>query len=247
MSAVLIRQLPLRTEVPEVADEGTPRPEYPQPQFEREDWRNLNGIWDFEFDDWNTGLQENWASAERQFSQSIVVPFCFESAASGIGDPGEHPIVWYRRQFEIPEHWNKRRILLHFGAVDYRATVWVNGNLVGEHEGGHTPFRFDVGWCVKPGQNTVAVRVEDPPADRYIPRGKQHWQAKPENIFYTRTTGIWQTVWLEPVGESYIERVRIDSKKWPKCARVASGPSSLKCWTGAAGRRSTSVAMIFGS
>ncbi|MGI8742728.1 MAG: glycoside hydrolase family 2 protein [Bryobacteraceae bacterium] len=210
MSAVLLKEAPFRGEV---ADPGAPRPEYPQPQFEREDWKNLNGIWDFEFDDRDEGLGEKWATEDRQFSRNIVVPFCFESPASGIGDPGDHPHVWYRRQFEIPEHWQGRRILLHFGAVDYRATVWINGSLSGEHEGGHTPFRFDITSSIRPGQNTVTVRVEDPPADRYIPRGKQHWQNKSESIFYSRTTGIWQTVWLEPVGDSYLDRVRIEANQ----------------------------------
>lgn len=209
MSAVLLRKVPFRGEL---ADPDAPRPEYPQPQFEREDWKNLNGIWDFEFDDPDRGVDENWAAGTQPFSRSIVVPFCFESPASTIADPGDHPVVWYRRQFEIPEDWAERRILLHFGAVDYRATVWVNGSRAGEHEGGHTPFRFDITTLLKEGENTVTVRVEDPPADRYIPRGKQHWQSKPESIFYSRTTGIWQTVWLEPVGDSYLDRVRIDAK-----------------------------------
>lgn len=210
MSAVLLKKVPFRGEV---ADLGAPRPEYPQPQFEREDWRSLNGIWEFEFDDQDAGLNEKWASGDRPFSRNIVVPFCFESRASGINDPGDHPHVWYRRSFEIPDHWQGRRLLLHFGAVDYRATVWINGSYAGEHEGGHTPFRFDITSFIKPGENTVTVRVEDPPADRYIPRGKQHWQKKPESIFYNRTSGIWQTVWLEPVGESYLDRVRVEANQ----------------------------------
>lgn len=206
MSALIAPELPLHYRR---TDEGAPRCEYPQPQFEREDWVNLNGYWEFEFDDANAGLNENWAGDGAKFSRNILVPFCFESPKSEIGDPSEHSCVWYRRRFVIPEHW-RDRVLLHFGAVDYHASVWVNGRPAGEHEGGHTPFRFDITSFLRPGPNTLTVRVEDPPTDRYIPRGKQHWQANPQSIFYTRTTGIWQTVWLEPVGESYLERVRID-------------------------------------
>lgn len=186
-----------------------PRPEYPRPQFQRADWLNLNGPWEFEFDDGNAGADANWAVSNRPFTESIMVPFCFESPLSGIGDSTFHPFVWYRREFEVPRAWDGRRVLLHFGAVDYKATVWVNGQFVGEHEGGHTPFRFDITAQLLRGANTVCVRVEDPPADRYLPRGKQHWEEKSASIFYSRTTGIWQTVWLEAVGHSYIERVKV--------------------------------------
>lgn len=208
MSAVLAQGLPLHRKV---SEEGAPRPEYPRPQFEREEWLSLNGYWEFEFDDENLGLEQNWATRAKPFSQNILIPFCFESQRSGIGDPGPHPQAWYRRRFTIPADWQGQRVLLHFGAVDYRATVWVNGRFTGEHEGGHTPFRFDITSSLKAGPNTVTVRVEDPPSDRYIPRGKQHWQEKPESIFYTRTSGIWQTVWLEPVAQSHLDRVRIEA------------------------------------
>ncbi len=186
-----------------------PRPEYPQPQFQREPWINLNGPWDFEFDDGNRGLAEDWAAGGKNFSLRITVPFCFESARSGIGDTSFHPWVWYRRGIAIPDGWKGRRILLHFGAVDYRAMVWVNGRLAGRHEGGNTPFQFDITDLVKPGANAITVRAEDPPTDRYIPRGKQYWELKSASIFYTRTSGIWQTVWLEAAGDSYLARVRI--------------------------------------
>jgi len=187
-----------------------PRPEYPQPQFERETWMNLNGKWDFDFDDHDTGLRQSWATGDHHFSRDIVVPFCFESKNSGIADTGFHPWAWYRREFTIPPAWNGKHVLLHFGAVDYRAMVWVNGRLAGQHEGGNVPFTFDITDDLKPGgPNAVVVRAEDPPTDRYIPRGKQYWEPKSHGIFYTRTSGIWQTVWLEPVGDSYIESVRI--------------------------------------
>ncbi|MGB9605869.1 MAG: glycoside hydrolase family 2 protein, partial [Bryobacteraceae bacterium] len=191
------------------AAQQIPRPEHPQPQFQREQWLNLNGTWEFEFDDANAGLKENWASGGRKFSRNITVPFCFESPASGIGDPSFHPWVWYRRSFTVPEAWRGKRIWLRFQAVDYRAWVWVNGQFAGFHEGGSTPFGFDITERLKPGANTVTVRAEDPPADRSIPRGKQYWEPKSRGIFYTRTSGIWQTVWLEAVEETRLQRVRI--------------------------------------
>jgi beta-galactosidase/beta-glucuronidase len=190
-----------------------PRPEYPRPQFVRKQWLNLNGSWDFRVDDHNCGMNESWFLVEEKFSARILVPFSFESAKSGIADRSFHSCVWYRRRFLVPEDWGDQKILLHFGAVDYRAIVWVNGIVVGSHEGGHTPFHFDVTGAVRArgnnGRHVVVVRAEDPPSDRYIPRGKQHWEEEPVSIFYARTTGIWQTVWLEPVPESYLETVRI--------------------------------------
>jgi beta-galactosidase/beta-glucuronidase len=190
------------------AQPTVPRAEYPRPQFQREAWTNLNGPWEFEFDDGNVGLDQGWASGSRAFSKKITVPFCFESPASGIGDRSFHPWVWYRRTVDVPAPWKGRRVLLNFGAVDYRAMVWVNGQLVGSHEGGNTPFTFDVTPLVKPGSNTLTVRAEDPPTDRSIPRGKQYWEPQSRSIFYTRTSGIWQTVWLEAAGDSYLESVR---------------------------------------
>lgn len=186
-----------------------PRPEYPEPQFQRERWLNLNGTWEFEFDDENAGLEEEWATSGRKFSRSILVPFCFESRMSGIGDTGFHPWVWYRRQVTVPADWSGQRVLLRFGAVDYRAMVWVNGQLAGTHEGGHTPFSFDITRFLKPGPATIVVRAEDPPTDRSIPRGKQYWEPRSRSIFYTRTSGIWQTVWLEAVGDSYLDSFHI--------------------------------------
>ncbi len=186
-----------------------PRPEYPQPQFQRDQWLTLNGKWDFEFDDANAGADANWGASAKPFSKNIVVPFCFESKKSGIGDTSFHPYVWYRRTFQTPAAWKDRRVLLHFGAVDYKAAVWVNGHLAGEHEGGSTPFRFDITPLLKSGANTVTVRAEDSPTDRYQPRGKQYWEPKSRGIFYTRTSGIWQPVWLEAAGASYLEKVRI--------------------------------------
>lgn len=169
---------------------------------------NLNGTWEFATDDKSIGLHERWY-IRPSLPQRITVPFALEAPLSGIGDRSFHPCVWYKREVDIPESWRGRRVLLHFGAVDYRATVWLNGAGVAQHEGGHTPFTCEVTHRLQDGGNTLTVRAEDPPEDRYIPRGKQHWEVEPVSIFYARTTGIWQTVWLEAVAESYIDRLRI--------------------------------------
>ena len=188
-----------------------PRAEYPQPQFQREQWQSLNGKWEFEFDDADVGLDQAWFAGAKSLSKSIVVPYAFETKLSGIGDTSFHPQVWYRRSFTVPADWKAKRVLLHFGAVDYQARIWLNGKAVGEHEGGHTPFRFDITPYLKPGANTLVLRAWDPPEDRSIPRGKQYWEPKSRGIFYTRTSGIWQPVWIEAAGESYLERVKIDA------------------------------------
>jgi beta-galactosidase/beta-glucuronidase len=200
--------LAVSTQALSQATETIPRPEYPRPQFRRVEWLNLNGWWKFQMDDENVGLDRRWFSAG-DFASEILVPFSLETPKSGIGDRAFHPCVWYKRRFEIPADWAGRRILLNFGAVDYRATVWVNGIVAGTHEGGHTPFGFDITGALRDGENELVVRAEDPPTDRYIPRGKQHWEAQPTSIFYARTTGIWQTVWLEPVAASHLDSVRI--------------------------------------
>ncbi len=186
-----------------------PRAEYPQPQFQREQWQSLNGPWEFEFDDANAGLDGDWESGGKKFSKSITVPYCFESKLSGIADTSFHPWMWYRRTVRVPAEWKGQRVLLHFGAVNYWSTVWVNGKEAGSHEGGNTPFTFDVTPLLKAGDNTVTLRAHFPPTDRYIPRGKQFWEPKSKSIFYTRTSGIWQPVWMEAVGASYLDRVKI--------------------------------------
>jgi beta-galactosidase/beta-glucuronidase len=191
-----------------------PRPEYPRPQFRRQDWTNLNGEWSFAFDDSNVGLAKSWqdvtpddlSSGNSPFDRRIVVPFCYQSVRSGIGETTFHDVVWYARTFE---HAGAERLLLHFGAVDYRAMVWVNGVHVASHEGGHTPFSADITHALTGGENIVVMRAEDPSRDVTIPRGKQYWREQSEGIFYTRTTGIWQTVWLEPVSSSRIDSLRL--------------------------------------
>lgn len=186
----------------------TLRQEYPRPQLKRSDWYNLNGEWDFEFDDQNIGLEGKWFEKKREFKQRINVPFAYQTKLSGINDSTSHDWVWYRRQFDIPDSMAGKQIIMHFGAVDYRAMVFINGNFAGTHEGGHTPFSFDITNYLKNGTQSVVVRAEDPSSEETIPRGKQSWIEKSTGIWYTRTTGIWQTVWLEAVNKTHINKVK---------------------------------------
>lgn len=182
---------------------------HPRPQFTRAHWLDLSGAWGFAYDDAGQGLDECWYARSDVFGQTIQVPFPPESPASGIGDTGFHPIVWYRRAFQLPVEYGGKRLLLHFGAVDYRAHVWVNGQLVAMHEGGQTPFSADITPALQPdGEQVIVVRAEDLPADLAQPRGKQDWQRQPHSIWYQRTTGIWQPVWLEPVSPTHINTLR---------------------------------------
>jgi beta-galactosidase/beta-glucuronidase len=182
---------------------------HPRPQLTRDRWTDLCGPWQFAFDDGDVGLAEGWHEREEPFDRTIVVPFPPESRASGIGDPAPHPVVWYRGTFRAIQAPGER-LLLHFGAVDYAAQAWVNGQLVAQHEGGHTPFSADVTTALRDGDRdqVVVVRAEDRPGDLAQPRGKQDWEPLPHKIWYHRTTGIWQPVWLEPVPATRIAEVR---------------------------------------
>ncbi len=182
---------------------------HPRPQLTRTRWIDLGGTWGFAYDDEMRGLDESWQTSAEVYTRTIQVPFPPESSASGIADTGFHPIVWYRRTFHISPVDNGKRFLLHCGAVDYRAHVWVNGHLVATHEGGQTPFSADITTALQPDEDQVLViRAEDAPLDLTQPRGKQDWQEQPHNIWYHRTTGIWQPVWLEPVDPTHITEVR---------------------------------------
>jgi beta-galactosidase/beta-glucuronidase len=177
---------------------------YPRPQLVRERWRSLDGEWGFEHDDDDRGMTEEWAAPGREAPRRITVPYPPESSLSGIGDTAHHPVVWYRRQITAEDiagaGWGSdRRLLIHFGAVDYRASVWADGRLLGTHEGGHTPFTLDATASARRGPFELVVRAEDDPDDLEQPRGKQDWLPDPHVIWYHRTTGIWQTVWLEAV------------------------------------------------
>lgn len=194
--------------------ENIPRPEYPRPQFKREDnWINLNGEWDFSFDDLNIGLMERWYKKEKaqKFKKKINVPFCFQSKLSGIEDNSFHEIIWYRREFKISKEFQEKKVILHLGAVDYSCIVYVNGEYIGSHEGGYIGFSLDITDSIE-DSNVLVVRVEDPNEDLEIPRGKQYWKRDVEDIFYPRISGIWQTVWLEFIAsEYYLEKLKITS------------------------------------
>ncbi|MGP4041074.1 glycoside hydrolase family 2 protein [Gracilibacillus sp. D59] len=184
------------------------RKEYPRPQFYRNEWLNLNGQWDFEFDDINEGLGKKWFD-KPDFSQQITVPFSYQSELSGIGISEFHDLVWYKKEVEIPNKWNNKRVILHFGAIDYYASIWINGQHVLDHEGGHVPFSVEITDQLLDNRAEIVVRAMDNSHQLDQPRGKQYWKEESENIFYTRTTGIWQTVWLEAVEHSFLEKVRL--------------------------------------
>ncbi|MDT5063422.1 MAG: hypothetical protein QOH63_3881 [Acidobacteriota bacterium] len=186
-----------------------PRPEYPRPQFVRSRWLNLNGEWEFAFDDANKGRELGW-HFRLPLEKKIVVPFPYQAEASGINDRSIHENVWYARDFEIPPEWRGQNILLHFGAVDYRSIVWINGQEVGHNQGGHVPFQFNISPYLGHETNHLTLRVEDRQNPRQ-PRGKQSTTGRPHDIDYYCTTGIWQTVWLEPVPPIRIEDIKINT------------------------------------
>jgi hypothetical protein len=191
--------------------EATDEPLHPRPQFARAEWTELDGEWQFAHDDGDVGLDEGWSDRDDVFDRTIVVPFPPESELSGIHETGYHPVVWYRRVIACPRPDGGDRVLLTFGAVDYRCSVWVNGRRVGDHEGGHTSFTLDVTTALDPDTDdqVLVVRAEDWHDDVSQPRGKQDWSERPHGIWYHRTTGIWQTVWWERVGEAHLTELHI--------------------------------------
>ncbi len=175
--------------------------EYPRPQLVRPEWQNLNGLWEYAI---TSRERSDFPGAQGQ----ILVPFPLESALSGVKrplNPGE--CLWYRRTFRIPPAWKGKRTLLHFGAVDWEAEVRINGHRVGTHRGGYLPFYFDITETLHPGENELVVAVTDPTDTSWQARGKQ--VLEPKSIWYTAVSGIWQTVWLEPVPEAFIAGVKI--------------------------------------
>ena len=186
---------------------------HPRPLHRREAWSSLDGDWDFHIDPTASLLlptDVNW-------DMKIKVPFSPETKASGIHNPGFYSAVWYRRTFNKPDMRPGDHLLVHFEAIDYRATVWVNGVRICSHEGGYTPFYGDITRVLNPGaEQEIVVRAEDDPADLAKPRGKQDWKLQPHSIWYPRTTGIWQPVWLEVAPPN-----RVDTLQWS---------SSLERW-----------------
>ncbi len=185
---------------------------HPSPQFRRRHHLDLRGPWRFAYDDADLGIDQEWADRPECFDRTIEVPYPPEAPMSGIDDPSEHAVVWYRRTFRLDEVAGfepGKHLLVHFGAVDYQARVWLNGVPVGRHEGGHSSFTIDASEAVRgDGEQALVVRAEDHPRDLTQPRGKQFWETKPRRIWYHRTTGIWQPVWIEAASRVHILDVR---------------------------------------
>ncbi|OFY11384.1 MAG: beta-galactosidase [Bacteroidetes bacterium GWE2_42_24] len=207
LSAITIQAQPwqpagdkIKTSWADKVDPASPLPEYPRPQMVRDQWLNLNGLW-------NYAILPAGNAIPATFDGKILVPFAIESSLSGVGkNVGIGNELWYSRQFDVPEAWKKQQILLQLGAVDWKADIWINGVQVGGHRGGYTPFSFDITPFLKPGaMQEIVVRVWDPSNQGFQPRGKQ--VTRPGGIWYTSVTGIWQTVWLEPVAPAYIGKV----------------------------------------
>lgn len=191
----------IKTKWAEKIDVNNVLPEYPRPIMERSEWKNLNGLWEY-------AIQKAGTAEPTSFDGNILVPFAVESSLSGVqktvGDENE---LWYKRTFTVPSNWKSKKVLLHFGAVDWQSDIWINDIKVGTHKGGYTPFSFDVTpFLNKSGDQKLVVKVWDPSEKGYQPRGKQ--TSRPEGIWYTSVTGIWQTVWLEPVAEKHIKTIR---------------------------------------
>ncbi|MBN2853016.1 MAG: beta-galactosidase [Clostridia bacterium] len=184
-----------------------PRSEYPRPQMIRENWMNLNGEWEFEIDHSRSGRERNLQKS-KSLNQKITVPFCPESILSGIHNKDFMECVWYKRKVVLPKQWSDRT-LLHIGACDYKTTVWVNGFFAGEHCGGYSSFNFDISDYLIENENDITILAEDYLRQRSQPAGKQSTRFESYGCLYTRTTGIWQTVWLEGVSTTYIKQMKI--------------------------------------
>ena len=190
----------IKTSWGEQLDPKNVLPEYPRPIMERSDWKNLNGLWKY-------AITKKGDPTPAAYQGDILVPFAVESSLSGVGKMiNEKEELWYQRTFDVPSAWRGKQILLHFGAVDWKAEVWVSDVKVGEHTGGFTPFYFDITSVLNKGNNDLVVKVWDPSDRGEQPRGKQI--ANPHGIWYTPVTGIWQTVWLEPVATQYITNLK---------------------------------------
>lgn len=186
-----------------------PRPEHPRPDFVRDTFFNLNGEWQFAFDDRDIGLQEKWYLPQKHLDRTILVPFAYQTKLSGIGPTDTiHPVIWYKRSFTIPDEMQGKHILLRFGAVDFACQVYLNGMLAGTHTGGYSPFELDVTQLLTLETNSLCVRVVDAP-DTTQPRGKQYWNQGLMGCWYTPVSGIWQTVYLEAVEKVRMTQIHV--------------------------------------
>lgn len=188
-----------------------PRHEHPNPQFMRQNWMNLNGTWQFEMDFSQSGEEKQLY--KKELKDEITVPFCPESDLSGIGYKDFIPAVWYKKVIHLTEEWTKNKILLHFGAVDYETKVWVNDLYIGAHSGGYSSFNFDISDALTTGDNSIVVYAKDDLRTQNQPTGKQSQKYYSHGCMYTRTTGIWQTVWLESVPHTYISDTKYYTNK----------------------------------
>ncbi len=185
--------------------QSIPRPEYPRPQFERTDWVNLNGEWSYTFDFGKSGLQHNFQKSTG-FKDKIMVPFCPESKLSGVGYTDFIDAMWYQRSLTIPKAWDGKKYILHFGGVDYQSALYIDGVLVGRHFGGTVSFSYDITKFVTAGNtHNLVLSVIDDVRSKHQPAGKQCLALNSEGCNYTRTTGIWQTVWMEAVAQNGIK------------------------------------------
>jgi len=191
------------------AESSIPRPEHPKPQFRRDAWINLNGQWDFAMDPEVVGIEQNWQNNPSRFDKEITVPFCVESKLSGIGHTDFVKAVWYHRTFTRPSDWRGKRVFLHFAGVDYECRAWVNSKPVGRHYGGTVSFTFEVTDALKEGKNDLVVYAFDDVQSDVQPSGKQSTRLESYGVFYTRVTGVWQTVWLEARPQQFLESVHI--------------------------------------
>lgn len=200
-----------------LAESAIPRPEHTRPQFRRDTWINLNGQWDFAIDPDVVGIKENWQNNPSKFDKTIIVPFCVESKLSGIGHTDFIKAVWYRRTFTLPTTWKDRRVFLHFGAVDHECHAWVNRRPIGRHYGGSVSFAFEITDAIEKGENELVVYAFDDVCSEVQPSGKQSIRPESYGVFYTRVTGIWQTVWLEARPQQFLESVHIVPDLDSKC------------------------------
>ena len=189
--------------------DSQPRAEHPRPQFQRDDWINLNGSWNFAIDFGQSGQARGWHENPSDLDRTITVPFCPESSLSGIQHTDFMSSVWYHRTLDIPSDWADKHVILHFGAVDYHCHAWVNGKDVGQHYGGSSSFTFDITNALTSGDNNLVVQANDDTRSGDYPSGKQCPDLHSRGCHYTRVTGIWQTVWLEAVPQSRIDTVRV--------------------------------------
>lgn len=199
----------IKTKWSETIDVNNVLPEYPRPIMERQDWTSLNGLWEY-------AILPAGQNEPQKYDGNILVPFALESSLSGVQkELGKDNELWYKRSFTVPANWKNKTILLHFGAVDWKTEVYLNDIKIGSHTGGYTPFSFDITPFLTSGNQKLVVKVSDPTTEGYQPVGKQN--SKPEGIWYTPVSGIWQTVWLEPVNVKHISTIKtvpnIDTKK----------------------------------